>query len=196
MNLIILLLTTIIQILALTMTSSYATSTAAAGAATAEGYPHPTLSPPIASSTTELTYESLCNAQTQLNANATSVHSNSGGGCHGHLVLTMPPAEYALLPNVVAFITPVCPPDHPVHPAQATQPQITEINCLHKAMQHTFRTYDDLDKDLKTQIIQATPIVLNQCATPPNPRFLHHHKPRPPHPPVEHIRHDHTGRTR
>jgi len=48
------------------------------------------------------------------------------------------------------------PPDHPVHPNGATQPQITEINHLHKAMQLIFRTYDDLDKDLTTQIIEAT----------------------------------------
>ena len=158
MNPIILLLATIIPILALNMTSSYAFTITATTAATAKGFPHPTLSPPITMSTTEPTCESLRNAQTQLNANAASVHSNSGGGRHGHLVLTMPPAEFALYPSVVAFNAPVCPPDHPVHPLQATQPQITEINCLHKAMHHIFHTYDDLDKDLKTQIIQATPL--------------------------------------
>ena len=152
------LFTTIITFLALlNMTSSHAYTATAAGATTAKGFPHPVLSP-IATTTQEPTYESLRQAQTQSNANASSVHSNSGGGSHGHLVLTMPPAEYALLPNVVALIAPVCPPNHPVHPAQAKQPQITEINCLHKAMHHIFRTYDDLDKDLKTQIIQATPV--------------------------------------
>ena len=70
----------------------------------------------------------------------------------------MPPAEFALLPNIIAFIPLPCPPDHPVHPPNATQPQIIEINRLHKAMQQIFRTYDELDKDLKTQIIQATPL--------------------------------------
>ena len=79
MNPIILLLTTIIPILALSMTSSYApTATAAAATATTtKGYTHPTLSPPIATSTTELTYESLRNAQMQLHANTASVHSYS-----------------------------------------------------------------------------------------------------------------------
>ena len=131
MNPIIHLYTTIITFLALrTMT--------AASTATAKGFPHPVLSP-IATSTQEPTYESLHQAQTQLNANASSVHSNSGGGSHGHLVLTMsPPAEFALLPNIVAFIPPPCPPDHLVHPPNATQPQLTEINHLHKAMQQIF----------------------------------------------------------
>ena len=67
----------------------------------------------------------------------------------------MPPEEFALLPSIVALNAPPCPPDHPVHPPQATQPQITEINHLHQAMQQIFRTYNELDKDLKTQIIKA-----------------------------------------
>jgi len=158
MNPIIHLYTTTITFLALlAMMSSYAFTATAAGTTTAKGFPHPVLSP-IATSTQEPTYESLRQAQTQLNANASSVHSNSGGGRFGHLVLTMPPAEFALLPNIVAFIPPPCPPDHPVHPPNATQPQITEINRLHKATQQIFRTYDDLDKDLKTQLIAATPL--------------------------------------
>ena len=151
------LFTTIIPILTLTMTSSYAFTATTAGASTAKGFPHPVLSP-IATSTQEPNYESLRKAQTQLSANSSSVHSNSRGGRNGHLVLTMPPAEFALLPNIVAFIVPPCPPDHPVHPPSATQPQITKINRLHKAMQQIFRTYDELDKDLKTQVIEATPL--------------------------------------
>ena len=117
MNPIILLLATlIIQTLAIPMTSSYAFTATTAGTATAKGFSHPTLSPPITTSTTELTYESLHNAQTQLNANAASVHFNSRGRHHVHLMLTMPPAEFTLLPNVIVFNAPVCPPDHPVHP--------------------------------------------------------------------------------
>ena len=115
MNPIIHLFTTTITFLALlTMTSSYAFTATAASTATAKGFPHPVLSP-IATSTQEPMYESLHQAQTQLNTNASSVHSNSGGRSHGHLVLTMPPAEYTLLPNVVALITPVCSRDHLVH---------------------------------------------------------------------------------
>ena len=158
MNPIIHLFTTTITFLALlAMMSSYTFTTTAAGTTTAKGFPHPVLSP-ITTSTQEPMYESLCQAQMQLNANSSSVHSNTRGGCYGHLVLTMPPAEFALLPNIVAFIVLPCPPDHPVHPPNATQPQITEINRLHKATQQIFRTYDELDKDLKTQIIQATPV--------------------------------------
>ena len=104
MNPIIHLLTTIITFLALlTMTSSHAFTATTASTTTAKGFPHPILSP-IATTTQEPTYKSLRLAQMQFNANASSVHSNSGGGSHGHLVLTMPPAEFALLPNIVAFI--------------------------------------------------------------------------------------------
>ena len=138
MNPIIHSLTTIITFLALlNMTSSYAFTATTVSSATVKGFPHPVLSP-ITTSTQEPNYESLRKAQTQLNANASSVHSNSGGGRIGHLVLTMPPAEFALLPNIVAFIVPPCPPDHPVHPPNATQPQITKINRLHKVMQQIF----------------------------------------------------------
>ena len=70
----------------------------------------------------------------------------------------MQPAEFTLLPNVIQLNAALCPPDHPVHPNGATQPQIMEINFQHKAMQQIFRSYNDLDKDLKTQIIKATPL--------------------------------------
>jgi hypothetical protein len=38
-------------------------------------------------------------AQTELNGNASSIHSNGGSSIHGHLALTIPPAEYETMNN-------------------------------------------------------------------------------------------------
>ena len=43
------------------------------------------------------TYEYLYQMQLELKTNALSVHSNIGGGTHGHIVLLMTNAQYDLI---------------------------------------------------------------------------------------------------
>jgi hypothetical protein len=73
---------------------------------------HPVITP-IASQNEEPNYASICVTRTQLHDNAAAVFSPAGGGCHGHLVLTMTDAEYFTITNV-AFIVPINPPADPV----------------------------------------------------------------------------------
>ena len=157
MNPIIHLLTTIISLFALlNMTSNAAYTSPASTGTVASSFPHPTLTP-IATSTTEPTYSTLRIAQTQLNANATSIHSNAGDGIHGHIVLVLPPAEFAVLAEGAVFEAPDMPPENPIHAAVENTEEFNECNCLHKASLVTFRTYHDMDKALRNQIIAATP---------------------------------------
>jgi hypothetical protein len=96
----------------------------------------------------------LCKAQTQLNANAASIHSNGGNGTLGHLVLMMAPAAYLALSRV-PFIPPVNPPLVPLHTAGVTAAQITKTNRLHRENQVTFRTFHNVDNALCNLLITA-----------------------------------------
>jgi hypothetical protein len=86
--------------------------------------------PLITDQRSRLTYASLQLAQTEINSNAVSVHSNEGGGLHGHLALrTIPPDEY-LIEAGVAFAEPLNPPEQPILPDAPTAAQIAEANHL------------------------------------------------------------------
>jgi hypothetical protein len=112
------------------------------------------------------TYLSLETAQRKLNANAASVHSYQGGGCHGHLALTIAPAAFLAL-AMVSFVLPAVPALAPVLGDVPTAAQITEANRLHLAAQKTFQRYHDVNKALLHQLIAAVPPVyiaaLNDC---------------------------------
>lgn len=118
-------------------------------------FPYVVLSP-VATSTTQPTYQSIHQAQRELNANAASVYSSAGGGLHGHLALTITPAAYQLLAGVPFDVPPV-PPAVPVMPPQATAAQIAEGIRLHADNSKIFHRYHDLDKSLLRQLIAATP---------------------------------------
>lgn len=118
-------------------------------------FPTPELTP-IATNTTPPTYTSLQVLQKELNANAASVHSNAGGGIHGHLALTMTPAEYLVIAGE-AFLAPVAPPVNPVFAAGAAGPVITEANRQHLENIRIFQRYHNVDKALLRQIIAACP---------------------------------------
>jgi hypothetical protein len=109
---------------------------------------------PISTATNPPTYATLRAAQTQLNANAASIPSHGGDGLHGHVALTLSPTEYAALSDI-PFIPPVNPPQMLDHPAGLTNHQITELNRLHGIACSVFRTYNEVDKALRTQIIDA-----------------------------------------
>jgi hypothetical protein len=61
------------------------------------------------------TYETLHTLNQELKSNAISVHSNLGGGQHGHLGLVISPNAYALLSNM--------PYARPGYPAPLAIPQ-------------------------------------------------------------------------
>ena len=68
----------------------------------------------------EPTYESLELLIKQLKANARSVHSNLGGGQHGHLGLVISPATYNHI-SAVPFMKPLFPGAQVLIPPGATQ---------------------------------------------------------------------------
>jgi hypothetical protein len=119
-------------------------------------FPHPILDP-IATLTSPPTYATIRAAQTQLNANATTVPSYAGDGIHGHLALTLKDADYQIKSGGVAFLPPILGPVQPIHPNQATAAQITEINRKFYDDQSTFRTYQETDKALRNQTLLAIP---------------------------------------
>ena len=109
---------------------------------------------PISSATHPPTYATLRAAQTQLNANAASIPSHGGDGLHGHVALTLSPTDYALL-SAIPFLPPNNPPPILEHPAGLTAHQIAELNRIHTTACSVFRTYNEVDKALRTQIIDA-----------------------------------------
>jgi hypothetical protein len=123
-----------------------------------QSFPITTITP-IADTHTRPSYASLRIAQTELNGNAASVHSNHGGGEHGHLALTVPTAELLALTNNIPFDIPENPPAQPVHPAAATGPMIAEINRQHVESKLIFKTYHEVDQALHKQILTSVPDV-------------------------------------
>jgi hypothetical protein len=103
----------------------------------ASSFPKPILTP-LADARTPPTYAKLRITQTELNGNATSIHSNLGDGLLGHLTLTIPTAKYLTLTNNTAFIIPLNVPGQPVRAANATGNQIAKANRRHLAMQTLF----------------------------------------------------------
>ena len=119
-------------------------------------FPKPLLSI-IATHDVPPTFLSLEVAQRELNANASSIHSNSGGGRNGHLALTMTPEAY-LLRTGHTFLVPDAPSRVPVYPTDTpTAAQITETNRQLLADQKVFSQYYDTDKALVRQLLDAVP---------------------------------------
>jgi hypothetical protein len=75
----------------------------------AAAFPRPIITP-LCGSLSGPTYSTMHAAQLQHNANAASVHSNSGDGIHGHLSFTITAAAYtAIIISQVAFGIPTTP---------------------------------------------------------------------------------------
>lgn len=83
--------------------------------------------------------------------------TSTGNGHLGHLALTLAPERYAIQAGNVQFVVPVNPGVHPVHPANATGPQITEINRAHKANHELYIEYTDANVTLKKAVRTAVP---------------------------------------
>jgi hypothetical protein len=117
------------------------------------GFNHPTLTP----LTDVVNFKSLTILQRELNANASSVHSDRGTGTHGHLILACRPAVFAAtLPAGVDFLVPTNPGPPP---ATVAMPQATRTIALaeHKYNSEQFHIYSFVDNALRQQIIKAVP---------------------------------------
>jgi len=86
-----------------------------------------------------------------------SVTTRVANGDLGYLALVIPEAEFLTHSGGVAYIVPTSPPEAPVHPAQATSAQITEINRRFLQDQKTFDTYCEVSRALRSQVIAAVP---------------------------------------
>ena len=115
-----------------------------------ESFPHPTI-PPI---TGLPTYDTIAGFLRQLNANAASVHSERGGGLLGHLALTVSPAVYTTLSNVV-FNPPNNPGAVPIVPNNATAAQLQTILRTHKEHLRLWKLYTHVDAALKQQLVNG-----------------------------------------
>lgn len=134
-----------------------------------QNFPTPVLTP-TATLTCPPTFQSLQLVQKELNANATSVYSNRGGGLHGHLTLTIPAPAYLALAGV-AFLVPAVPGPTPDMPAGATQFQIAEAIRQHTENNKAFQRYHDVDKALRKLLIAATPAIYIELLSDPDYGF-------------------------
>jgi hypothetical protein len=100
-------------------------------------------------------YSSLQKLQKELYANAQAMHSNAGGGKHGHLALAMPDIDYLALDGQEVFIIPQHPGNLPVHAVGATGPQITETNMQYDANLAAYMCCKEVEAALWEQILTA-----------------------------------------
>ena len=113
-------------------------------------FPHPTLTPIQGIPT----FASIRQIQVELNANASSIHSNLGNGQLGLLFLTVSPATYETLSDV-PFEIPVNPGPVPVIPAQMSARAAADARTEHVELKRVFDQYIATDAALKSQIIKS-----------------------------------------
>ena len=101
----------------------------------------------------EPTFEGIRTIHQELMINAQTVHSDLGGGAHGHLGLVLSPRRYALLSNAAY--------NRPVHPGQLVIPAGNTIHMArtmrdqHNDRQRVFREMVGVENALKQQIVAA-----------------------------------------
>ena len=99
------------------------------------------------------TYDSLHQMQLELKSNALSVHSNLGGGTHGHLGLLMTAAQYALVSDA-----PYERPEHPgiLHiPHAATRVASDALKRTYDENLRVFHEVRGMEQALIQQIVTA-----------------------------------------
>jgi hypothetical protein len=114
------------------------------------GFPHSSL-PKV---TGEPTFEDLKVIRRLLNTNAVSVASYEGGGRHGHLGIIMTNEEYFAV-AVDVFPVPNNPGPSAAVVAGMTTAVIAETTRLHKEATQLYRTYHNVDQDIKKLIIES-----------------------------------------
>ena len=103
----------------------------------------------------EPSYETLDLILKQLKANASKVHSNLGGGAHGHLGLVVSPTTYAIIAPATPFTRPPFPGSQATIPPGTTQ---NNARIIREQFQENLRVYhevNNVDKTLKQQLIKA-----------------------------------------
>ena len=101
----------------------------------------------------EPTFEGIRQLHKEVMVNAQTVHSDLGGGAHGHLGLTLSPRRYALISNA-----PYNRPTHPgqlIIPAGTTQHMARTIRDQHTERLRLFREVTGVENALKQQIVAA-----------------------------------------
>lgn len=99
----------------------------------------------------------------ELYANAMAIPTDLGGGAHGYLGAIMTAADYANVPNTVAFVTPVHPGTHPGHAVNATSAAITETNRAYLAAKEAAVQYTTVTQALKQQLLNAVNVTFLQA---------------------------------
>ena len=102
----------------------------------------------------EPTHKSLKRLKLELQANASSVETDLGGGNHGYLGLVLTDEEYALIPNTQPFIAPNYPPPL-VIPANTTQIQALELKEQHEEKKRLYLECRNVEKALLRHIQDA-----------------------------------------
>jgi hypothetical protein len=106
------------------------------------------------------TFATILVTHVELNSNASSIYSTRGDGVHGHLDLTINPADYKQRSiGGVAFQVPTAPPAFPVHKDKATDAEIAEENRQHKALLSEFFLWHNVDAILRNLLIIAVPTI-------------------------------------
>ena len=115
-----------------------------------KSFPYPTITPVAGVPD----YESLAELHTQSNCNSSSIQSNLGGGSHGLLALTL---EASVLNTLMTtpFVIPLNPGAQVEVPPASTGAQIANIRRKHEDETKAFIQYDNADKALKQQLIEA-----------------------------------------
>jgi hypothetical protein len=114
------------------------------------GFPHSSLPKVIG----EPTFEDLKVIRRLLNTNAMSVSSYEGGGRHGHLGIIMTNEEYFAI-AVDVFPVPNNPGPSATVVAGMTAALIVETTRLHREATQVYRTYHNVDQDIKKLIIKS-----------------------------------------
>lgn len=98
------------------------------------------------------TYENIKRLNDDISANAASIHSELGGGTHGHLGLTVNPTIYATVSG-----TPYTAPTSPEPPVLTgfTGHQITAANRRYDSDKRKFAEFVALQNALKKQILNS-----------------------------------------
>ena len=102
----------------------------------------------------EPTHKSLKRLKLELQANASSVETDLGGGNHGYLGLVLTDDEYASIPHTQPFVAPNYPPPLLI-PATSTQIQAIELKEQHGEAKRLYLECKNVEKALLRHIQDA-----------------------------------------
>ena len=121
--------------------------------------------PELTKITGEPTHTSLTTLINELKANAQSVHSNLGGGAHGHLGLVLSPVDYASVAQA-PYVRPQFPGSF-VIPPNITNVQAQMLREQHAENLRQFQEVEAVHNALVQQVIQAVdPMYLKALRNP------------------------------